>query len=390
MRLPKSREARLALGAVAVVVGVNAITLAVDAFLPSPDGPPSSSFATSPQGMAAWAELARREGREVRALRERPSGDSLPAEGTVVMLDPEAFTPGQARALRAFAERGGTVVAGGAEPGPWLDALAGGEPPSWDEDGEPDARVLVPAPETGAATTVRTAGSGHWGTAGDALPLVAGAAGPVVLAEAVGDGRIAYLADSSPLQNRLLGEADNAALALALAGPGPVTFVESVHGYGAATGLAALPERFKWALVLLGLSALLLIVARWPRMGPPEPPEEPLFPPRRAYVDALAATLARSRDRSMAVETVRSAARERLARRAALARDADEEAWIAAARAAGLDHEEARALVTEGDDGIAAGRALARLTGRGARPTGRSVSSDVPLGAHRGEERSRA
>jgi hypothetical protein len=306
------------------------------------------------------------------------------------MLDPEAFTAGQARALRAFAERGGRVVAGGAEPGPWLAVLAGGEPPRWDDDGDPRARVLVPAPETGSAITVRTAGSGSWEAAGDALPLVAGADGPVVLAEAVGDGRIAYLADSSPLQNRLLGEADNAALALALAGPGPVTFVESVHGYGTATGLAALPARFQWGLVLLGLSALLLIAARWPRMGPPEPPEEPLFPPRRAYVDALAATLARSRDRSPAIETVRSAARERLARRAALARDADDEAWIAAARAAGLDHEEARALVGEGDDGIAAGRALARLTGREARPPGHSASRDVPLGTHGGEERARA
>jgi hypothetical protein len=361
--LPRTREGRLAFGAVAVVVGVNAITLGVDAFLPSPEGPPSSSFATSPEGMAAWAELVRRSGGEVRALRDRPSDATLPSEGTVVMLDPEAFTPGQARALRAFAERGGRVVAGGAEPGAWLDALADGQAPRWDDDGDPPVRVLVPAPETGAATALQTAGRGHWETAGDLLPLAAGDEGPVVLVEAVGEGRIAYVADSSPLQNRLLGEADNAALALALAGDGPVTFVESVHGYGTTTGLAALPARFRWALVLLGLSALLLIVARWPRMGPPEPPEEPLFPPRRAYVDALAATLARSRDRSAAIETVRSAARERLARRAALARDADDEAWIAAARAAGLDHEEARALVTEGDDGIAAGRALARLSG---------------------------
>ena len=173
------------------------------------------------------------------------------------------------------------------------------------------------------------------------------------------------LADASPLQNRLLDEADNAALALALAGSGPVTFVESVHGYGTATGLAALPARFGWALILLALSGLVLIVARWPRMGPPEPPEEPLFPPRRAYVDALASTLARSRDRGAAIEAVRSAARERLARRAALARDADDEAWAKAARAAGLGHDEARALVdgAADDDGIAAGRALAHLSG---------------------------
>jgi Domain of unknown function (DUF4350) len=353
------------MGALAVVVAVNLLTVVVDAFLPSPEGPPSSSFATAPQGAAAWAELVRRSGDEVRRLRERPSDATLPVEGTVVMLDPESFTRGQARALRRFAERGGRVVVGGAEPGSWLAELGGdGPPPRWDDGGDARARVLVPAPETGGATEVRTAEAGHWESAGDALPLVAGAEGPIVLVEAAGNGRIAYVADASPLQNRLLGEADNAALALGLASQGPVVFVESVHGYGTASGLAALPARFRWALVLLACSGVLLIVARWPRMAPPEPPEEPLFPPRRAYVDALAATLAKSRDRAAAIDSVRSAARERLARRAALARDADDEAWLQAARAAGLDHEEARALVDgAGDDGIAAGRALARLSG---------------------------
>jgi hypothetical protein len=140
--------------------------------------------------------------------------------------------------------------------------------------------------------------------------------------------------------------------------------VESVHGYGETTGLAALPARLGWALVLVGAAALVLIAARWRRLGPPEPVERPLFPPRRAYVDALAATLARSRDRTAAVESVRSAARERLARRAAIGRDASAEAWAGAARAAGLTEEEARALHGHGDDdGIAAGRALARLSG---------------------------
>jgi hypothetical protein len=363
--LPQSREARIALGIVAVVVAVNLVTVVVDSVIPSPDGPRSSSFATSREGVAAWAELIRRNGGEVRALRERPSDGTLPAEGTVVVLDPESFTPGQARALRWFAERGGRVVAGGADPGDWLGELTNSTPPSWDGGGDPDAQVLVPAPETGGARDLRTAEAGHWEDAGGALPLAAGEDGPIALVEDAREGRIVLVADPSPLQNRLLGQADNAALALALAGPGPVTFVESVHGYGTATGLAALPARFRWGLVLLAVSGLLLIVARWPRMGPPEPPEEPLFPPRRAYVDALASTLARSRDRTSAIEAVRSAARERLARRAALARDADDEAWIKAARAAGLGHDEARALVDGAgdDDGIAAGRALAHLSG---------------------------
>jgi hypothetical protein len=361
--LPESFQARFLLGLFAVILGLNLIAIGVDALVPSPEGPRSSSFATSPQGAAAWAELARRSGHEVRVLRERPSDASLPTGGTVVMLDPDEFSRGQARALRRFAERGGRVIAGGLEPGAWTSGL--GATPEWESGGADRARVVVPSRATGAAADIRTAGEGHWKAGRDALPLVAGAEGPIVLLRRVGRGEIALVADPSPLQNRLLDEADNATLALALAGDGPLVFVEGPHGYGSATGLAALPPRFRWALVLLCLSALVLIVARWPRLGPPEAPDEPLFPPRRAYVDALAATLARTRERTAAVEAVRSAGRERLARRAALPRDANAETWTAAARAAGLTDEEARALQDSTDDeGIAAGRALARLSRR--------------------------
>jgi hypothetical protein len=362
--LPRSSQARAVLGIVAVIVLLNVVAVGVDALVPSPQGPRSSSFATSPEGLAGWAELARRSGREVRVLRARATDASLPAGGTVVVLDPEDFSLGQARALRRFAERGGRVVAGGLDPGGWMSAFGAGL--AWAGDGDEAASVLVPAPETGSALRLRTAGEGHWDALRGALPVAGGGRGAVIALRRAGRGRIALVADPSPLQNRLLGEADNAALALALAGDGPLVFVEGPHGYTEATGLAALPGRFKWALILLGLSALALLAARWPRFGPAEPAHEPLFPPRRAYVDALAATLARTRERTAAVESVRSAARERLALRSALGRDADAQAWHAAARAAGLTDEEARALqdVTD-DDGIAAGRALARLSGGG-------------------------
>jgi hypothetical protein len=358
--VPRSTEGRAAFGIAAVIAGLVAVTLVLDALVPSPGGPRSSSFATASDGIAAWADLARGSGREVRALREPPSDATLPEEGTVVVLDPEGFTRGQARALRRFAEDGGRVVAGGRNPGAWIDALAPGL--EWERGGEEGARVLAATRETDDASVLRTAAEGHWKETAGTRPVAASADGPIVVVR----GRIALVADPSPLQNRLLADADNAALALGLAGPGPVTFVESVHGYGAESGLAALPDRFQWALILLGLSALLLIAARWPRLGPPEPPQEPLFPPRRIYIDALAATLARSRDRATAVESIRVAARERLARRAALPTEAGADAWAAAARAAGLTDEEARALLDERtDDGLAAGRALARLSGGG-------------------------
>jgi uncharacterized protein DUF4350 len=343
-------------------VAMNVIAIGVDALVPSPEGPRSSSFATSSPGLAAWKELAERSDREVIVVRERLTDSSLPSEGTVVVLDPDEFTRSEARTLRRFAEGGGRVIVGGLEPGPWIDEF--GARLDWEEGARADADILLAAPETGAATRLRTAGEGHWAAVSGALPIVSADGLPVAVVREVGEGRVVLLADPSPLQNRLLDEADNAAFALALAGDGPLVFLEEPHGYGEATGLAALPGRFKWALILLCLAALLLIVARWPRLGPPDPEDEPLFPPRRAYVDALAATLAKTRDRGAAVESVRSAARDRLARRAALGRDADAEAWHAAARAAGLSDEEARALQDVTDhDGIAAGRALAHLSG---------------------------
>ena len=47
-----------------------------------------------------------------------------------------------------------------------------------------------------------------------------------------------------------LGEADDAALGLALAGgQADVAFLETVHGYGVSRGFGGLPTRVKWALL---------------------------------------------------------------------------------------------------------------------------------------------
>jgi hypothetical protein len=362
--LPESRGARAALAVLAALLAINGVAVVIDFIAPSPSGPTSSSFATKSRGLAAWAELARRSGVRVRALREAPADDTLPRAGTVVVLDPGTLTGREARALRGFAERGGRVVAG-SEPGDWVATLLGrDEPPEFDGSSAEDAVRLVPAPETAGVARVRTAGGGRWESAGDALPVLGSAEGALLMVARAGRGRIALLADSSPLQNRLLDEDDNAALALALAGRGPLTFVESVHGYGAARGLAALPARFGWALLGLGLAALAFMWARGRRLGPREPQRRELPPPRRAYVDALAATMSRCKERDEAVRPVREEARRRLARRAGLSEEADDERWVAAARAAGLDEEAAHALTTEAaDDGavVATGRALATL-----------------------------
>ena len=370
MKLPRSRAARAGLAVLALLVAINLLGAVIDAVAPSPSGPASSSFGTKSEGLAAWAALAEREGLRVRALRDEPSDASLPGGGTVAVVDAAGLTGDEARALRAFAERGGRVIVGG-RPGGWTRTLLDGEPPPWEDDGPETARALAVAPESAGVRRVRTAGDGRWSRAGRTQRVLAGDEGTLLLVASAGRGRIALLADSSPLQNRLLGEADNAALALGLSGRGPLTFVEGVHGYGPARGLAALPARFGWALIGLALAALVFMVARGRRLGPAEPERRDLPPPRRGYVDALAATMARGKQREEAVAPVRAEARRRLARRAGLGPEADPAAWNAAALAAGLDDAEAQALSGRADDDatvVAAGRALAALAG-GSRDT---------------------
>ena len=62
-----------------------------------------------------------------------------------------------------------------------------------------------------------------------------------------------------------------------------------MHGYGAARGLAGLPQRVQWALLGLLLAGLVALWSLGRRFGPPEDEERPLPPPRIEYVDALAA-----------------------------------------------------------------------------------------------------
>ena len=271
----------------AVAVAVAAVVAVVVAFGRAPEqpgGPPSSSYTTRPDGLAAYAELLERAGHDVRRIRA-PLDQRPPSLGeTVFLVGGAPLPPKESTALRAFVRDGGRLVR------------------------RPAAGFLA---------------------------------------------------------NRALASGDNAARALALAGPPSrrVAFVESVHGFHDRRGLGALPAAVRWCLWLLALAAVVLLVARGRRLGPPEAEARELPPPRRVHVDALAAALARAQDRPAAAAPVRAAAREALARRAGLGPSADGAALRAAAEALALPADAVRAVAGEADhDLLAAGRALAHLT----------------------------
>jgi len=324
--------------------------------------PRSSSLSTGREGLAAYAELLRRNARGTEAQRGDVTDTALSPADALVVLDPVGFARDETRAVRRFVEGGGRLVAGGAGVTGLLAAMLA-DPPAWSAAGVRHARPVGGAREVSGLDSVRTAGEGSWSEPGDTAPVLGDGSRVLATAATVGRGRVVALADPSPLQNRLLGTADNAGFGLAAAGDGrTVVFAEGAHGYGEASGLGAIPGRWQAALVGLTLAALLGVVAAGRRLGPPEDTARPLPPPRREYVDAVAVSLARTNQPAEALGPLQAAARARLARRAGLAPTASEPQLRTAAARLGWSAAETDALfapVRTAVDVMAAGSALA-------------------------------
>lgn len=381
----QTRAARVGLYAVALTAGLIIIGAAVDTFVPSQHGPTSSSYATTPGGLAAYAELLARAGHPVTELRRPPAPGVLSSSQTVVLLDPDLLLPAQGRALLDFARAGGDLVAGGSSGAEFLATILS-RPPALRPLAPTRAQPLAATPETAGLRTVVTSGDGGWSPAATPAGMrpALGLPGspPLLLVGRIGRGRIALLADASPLQNRLLATADNARLGIDLAGPArrPVVFVESVHGYGVARGLAALPSRWWWMVGGLGLAAVAWIAGRWRRLGPPNARGRVLPPARSAYLEAMTNILRRA-DRPIEVaELARRSARRLTARRAGLTDGASPAERREAARRLGLSELEATLISDDRplsvEDLLGVTGALARLQ-PGASRTG-DVRSQKP------------
>ena len=104
--------------------------------------------------------------------------------------------------------------------------------------------------------------------------------------------------------------------------------------------------------------------SRGRRLGPPDEVERAQAPPRRAYVEAMAAALARTRQPDVVVADLQDRARRRLAERAGLPPDAPDDDLRRVAGDVGLPPDVVHALFrparTEADV-VAVGRAVAHL-----------------------------
>ena len=357
---------RRVLAAAAAILGVNAALAGLETVTggAEPGGPASSSYATAPDGMAAFAQLLADRGHPVRRLRSGLADVDLDPTASLVVAGSFAVTPPEGEAVARFVEAGGRLVVAADDPSPLLSRLAGTQ--RWSAEPARRATVLAPVPEVDGVSSVTSGGSGSWSDPGASLPVLAAGDATLATVTAAGRGRVVAVADPSVWHNRLLDEADNAAFGLAAVGERgrPVEFAEAHHGYGRSRGLGVVPWRWRWAAGVALLGAAIAMWSRGRRFGPPEDAERELPPPRRAYVDAVAASLVRTRRPAESLAPLQDAARRRAAARAGLPADAGPDDLRRAAAGLGLDPEDADALLrpaaTDGDV-LAAGRALARI-----------------------------
>jgi hypothetical protein len=364
---------RRLLGVVAVGVALfavlNVALLLIGLTSAGPSGPSSSSYAVGPSGLAAYAALLRRAGHPIHHLRTPLGIAPPPSAATVVLLDGGNLQPDDAAALVPFVDGGGRLIVGGTRTGPWVQSLFA-DGPQLTDTGPLVCRPTVAAPETVGVNEVESDAKGGWSDAGATLPIL-GCGGEILATVASpGAGRVVFLADAALLQNRLLSVRDNAAFGIDIAGPAdrPVDFVEYVHGFKDARGLAALPSRWKVALVGLVIAAGLAMVARGSRPGPPPVERGEPVPSRRRHLEAVARLFAGAGNAQSRADVLRGRARRAVISRAGLAPDAPDGDVAEAARWLGLPADEVAATMTEGaatEDLARLGRVLARLGGSG-------------------------
>lgn len=114
---PRLRRRALLVAALAALLGVGWVASWATR---EPSGPPSSSYATSPDGVAAYADLLGRFGHPLQRLRTALSESDLSSATTVVVLDAGTLSQEDVSAAQDFLVRGGRIVVAGTPPGALL------------------------------------------------------------------------------------------------------------------------------------------------------------------------------------------------------------------------------------------------------------------------------
>ena len=218
----------------------------VDRLTPQPKGPPSSSYATSPRGLAAYASVLERSGHPVRRLRTRIA-DERAARPTRrwSCSTRDVMEPEEARAIGEWVRAGGRLVAGGAATRRWLDEVLDDAAAPGSADGARRRRTLVPVGETAGVGEVRSPTAAAGTSSAARCRVIGPPDAPLLVTARSGEGerraagrRLAAAERGARRGRRRGARASRWRAAQART----VAFLETVHGYGVARGFGGLPD----------------------------------------------------------------------------------------------------------------------------------------------------
>jgi hypothetical protein len=265
-----------------------------------------------PNDTAALRRYLGSLGHEVRA------GEGLPpTDGTLVLLQ-DARGPAEAGPILDWVEAGGHLVVTSPASG-FVDMLGASAGATVGFTGlaelEPDclAPAAVGVDRIAARSTDRVLSSDDPSFV-SCFPVDGGA---LLLTRAYGEGRVTLLGGASAFTNSLLREADNAALAAQVIGPGAdVVFGPPAEAAPAPMGLwDALPAGARAALAGVVAAAVAFALVRARRLGRPAI-EEPVAPiPGSELVRAAGRMYRQARATAYAGTLMRRAAAARMSRR---------------------------------------------------------------------------
>lgn len=328
----------IAAGAALLALSLASFVIAPVDTTPQIDG---SSFANHPSGARAAFLALKESGYNVRQSYEPMS--LLRAEPTAVLILADPVVPpsqGDLRALLAFIEGGGTVLATGSTAGAFLPGLpskptAGtlsGRSSSGAPEAEPPAPIAVEAaiPSRLSDGVPRTAIAPAPSPLADTsryVTIYGTDARPAIVAARIGNGTAIWWSGSTPLTNA--GVAASRSIDLLVNAIGAtdreVWWDEHYHGHSRSLASYVKGTSLPFAGAQLGLVMLAALLAfsrrRWPiRAAYVEPRASPL-----EFVDSMGALYQRANVSAGIVRTVRGRVRRLLAAACGLPQDVPDE-----------------------------------------------------------------
>ncbi len=305
-----------------IAAGLATLLLSAASFLiapvsstPAVDG---SSLATHAAGARATYLALKQAGYDARQSFEPVSFLRASPTAVLIIAEPQSL-PSQldVRALLAFVEGGGTVLATGRLASPFLPGIPS-RPQSAGAAAEP-AQVNATLPSSlsvGVPRITMTTADGVVSGASPYLTIYGTDARPAVLAARYGKGLAIWWAGSTPLTNAGISDTGHVELLLNVLGePGERQVIWDEHYHGHSRSLlsyaAGTPAPFAAAqLGLVFLAALLTFSRRrWPVRGEyVEPRSSPL-----EFVDSMGMLYQRANTPAGAVATVRARVRRTIA-----------------------------------------------------------------------------